>query len=159
MDARGEIEKQQQQMKLNAIATMETPTPVQGLSRTEEERVFFFDPSMVLEEDLADQEGRVFATAGTRVNPFDHVSLSKELLFVQGSDDEQVEWAFARQDFLDGRAKIIFVDGKPLEAMRNRKLPVFFDQKGHLINFFGIRQVPAIVSQDGDSLKIQELKP
>lgn len=159
MDARGEIAAQQEQMKLNAVASMERPTAVQGLVRTTEERVFFFDPTMVLQEDLADQEGRVFATAGTRVNPFDYISLSNELLFIQGSDDEQVEWAFARQFFLDGHAKIIFVDGMPLEAMRIRKSLVYFDQNGHLTNFFGIRQVPAIVTQDGDNLKIQEVKP
>lgn len=159
MDAAGEITKQQHNMRDRAVARMETPPAAEGVSRTAEEKVFFFDPSITLDRDLADHEGRVFARAGTKVNPFDHINLTKQLLFIQGSDNEQVEWAFARQDELGGKAKVIFVDGKPLETMRNSKKQVFFDQNGSLIKFFGITQVPAAVSQDGDSLKIEELMP
>lgn len=159
MEASGEISLQQERMKEQAIATMETPPPVRGLSKTTEERSFYFDPSMVLQEDLADQEGRVFATAGTHVNPFDHISLSKQLLFIQGSDPEQVDWAFETQNRVNGRAKIIFVDGKPLEVMRQHKKPVFFDQRGYLTSYFGIQQVPAIVQQEDKTLRIDEVLP
>jgi conjugal transfer pilus assembly protein TraW len=36
-------------------------------------------------------------------------------------------------------------------------VPVYFDQQGSLIRRFGIRQVPALVSQEGLRLRIDEV--
>jgi conjugal transfer pilus assembly protein TraW len=38
------------------------------------------------------------------------------------------------------------------------KIRVYFDQGGALVRKFGISQVPAIVSQEGRMLKVNEVK-
>jgi conjugal transfer pilus assembly protein TraW len=41
--------------------------------------------------------------------------------------------------------------------MRRWQRPVFYDQQGLLVRRLGIRQVPALVTQDGRRLRIDEL--
>jgi conjugal transfer pilus assembly protein TraW len=43
--------------------------------------------------------------------------------------------------------------------MRAWKQTVYYDQGGSLVRRLGIRQVPAIVSQDGKRLRIDEVRP
>ena len=47
--------------------------------------------------------------------------------------------------------------GSYLDLMRRWKRPVFFDQQGQLTDKLGIRHVPALVTQDGKRLKIEEI--
>ena len=44
-----------------------------------------------------------------------------------------------------------------LDLMRRWQRPVFYDQQGNLTTKLGIRQVPALVTQDGRRLRIDEL--
>ena len=44
-----------------------------------------------------------------------------------------------------------------LDLMRRWERPVFYDQQGNLTTKLGIRQVPALVTQDGRRLRIDEL--
>ena len=41
--------------------------------------------------------------------------------------------------------------------MRRWKRPVYFDQHGQLVERLGIRHLPALVSQDGKRLRIDEI--
>ena len=54
-------------------------------------------------------------------------------------------------------ALVSFPDGSYLELMRRWKRPVFFDQQGTLTDKLGIRHVPALVSQEGKRLRIDEI--
>ena len=44
------------------------------------------------------------------------------------------------------------------DLMKAWRIPVYYDQAGTLTRRFGIRQVPALVSQDGLRLRIDELE-
>ena len=46
----------------------------------------------------------------------------------------------------------------PLEFMRRYRIPTFYDQGGTLVRRMGIRQMPAMVTQDKNTLRIEELK-
>jgi conjugal transfer pilus assembly protein TraW len=52
---------------------------------------------------------------------------------------------------------VILTGGSYLDLMRRWKRPVFFDQQGTLTDKLGIRHVPALVTQDGKRLKIEEI--
>jgi conjugal transfer pilus assembly protein TraW len=52
---------------------------------------------------------------------------------------------------------VILTGGSYLELMRQWKRPVFYDQQGALTEKLGIRHVPALVSQEGNKLKIEEI--
>ena len=57
------------------------------------------------------------------------------------------------------RVKPILVGGEPLKLMRQWKREVFYDQGGVLSRKFLLKQSPAIVSQEGRRLRIDEIHP
>lgn len=134
------------------------PPAVPGIVRTETARTFYFDPSFVLDRNVEDAQGRVLFPAGTRKNPLEVVSLSRHLLFFDARDEQQVALAKALIAHYQGKVKPILVGGSYLELMKRWKTQVFYDQQGVLTKRFGIRQVPAIVSQEGARLRIDEIK-
>jgi conjugal transfer pilus assembly protein TraW len=97
--------------------------------------------------------------AGTRANPLEIVSLSKHLLFFDGTDERQVERARKLLAHYQGKLKPILVAGSYLALMQRWQLPVYFDQQGALTRKHGITQVPALLSQEGLQLRIYELVP
>jgi conjugal transfer pilus assembly protein TraW len=53
--------------------------------------------------------------------------------------------------------KPILVGGSYLDLMKSWRTPMYYDQQGLLTRRLGITRVPAIVSQDGLRLRIDEL--
>jgi conjugal transfer pilus assembly protein TraW len=94
---------------------------------------------------------------GTRKNPLEVVSLSRHLLFFDARDPRQVKHARELSGRYAGRVKPILTGGSYLDLMKAWRVPVYYDQAGTLTRRFGIRQVPALVSQDGLRLRIDEL--
>ena len=129
------------------------------LPRTTEPVTRWFDPSITVPYDLRDHEGRVIHPAGTTINPLEWRSLTRHLLFFDATDEEQVQWAEAVSTRAEWHVKPIIVAGAPLELGRQWQRPVSFDQHGLLVEKLGIRQVPAIVHQEGNRLRIDEVVP
>jgi conjugal transfer pilus assembly protein TraW len=136
---------------------VEEPAPVAGITKTTRPRSFYYDPSIVVPYAITDADGRVIVAPGTKVNPLDTVSLSKALVFIDARDAAQIAHARKLLDERAGRVKLILTGGSYLDLMRRWKLPVFFDQQGSLTEKLGIRHVPAIVTQEGKRLRIDEL--
>lgn len=155
----GDLARLEQAAKQRVIDSIEHPKPIAGVRRTQTPRSFYFDPSIVVSENITDAKGNVIVAAGTRANPLDIVSLSKHLLFFDGSDERQVEHARKLIARYDGRVKPILVAGSYLALMRRWRTPVYYDQQGTLTRKLGITQVPALVSQQGTQLRIDELAP
>jgi conjugal transfer pilus assembly protein TraW len=153
----GEIKRLQEQARARATATVNNPTPVPGLRRTESARTFYFDPSVTLPQNVLDDTGHVLYAAGTVKNPLDVIAMSKHLLFFDGRDPRQVKRARELIDVYHGRVKPILVGGSYMQLMKSWQIPVFYDQEGLLVRKLGIAAVPAIVSQEGKRLRIDEL--
>ena len=111
-----------------------------------------------MEQNITDDKGNIIVPAGTSKNPLEVVSLSKHLLFFDGSDRDQVRYARTLIDHYGGKVKPILVAGSYLDLMKAWQLSVYFDQQGVLTTKFGITQVPALVSQEGLRLRIDELR-
>jgi conjugal transfer pilus assembly protein TraW len=156
-ESAGVLARLQQDAQRNARRAIEEPEPVPSVTRTTRARSFFHDPSIVVPHAITDADGKVIVAPGTRVNPLDTVSLSKSLLFFDARDPNQVKRARGLLDQQQGRVKLILTGGSYLELMRRWQVPVFYDQNGALVAKLGIRQVPAMVSQDGRRLRIDEL--
>ena len=153
----GELAKLQQQARARATATVTNPPAVPGLKAAESARTFYFDPSVQLPQNVLDERGRVLFAAGTVKNPLDVVSMSKHLLFFDGRDARQVKRARELIDLYRGRVKPILVGGSYLNLMKSWQIPVYYDQQGLLVRKLGITAVPAIVSQEGKRLRVDEL--
>jgi conjugal transfer pilus assembly protein TraW len=153
----GELQALQRAARQRIVAAIETPPPVAGLARSEHARTFYFDPSVVVGEPIVDAQGRVLVAAGTRTNPLDVVSLSQPLLFFDGRDAAQVRHAKALIERYGGKVKPILTGGSYLHLMRRWRSAIYYDQQGALVQKLGIREVPAVVSQEGKRLRIDVL--
>lgn len=156
--ASGELDRIQRDFEARARRTLESPAPVTGLARTRTPRSFLFDPTVTAPEPVRDHEGRVLVAAGTRVNPLDYVGLSQPLIFFDARDREQISAALVLRQRHQGRACLILTGGSFIDFMKRHDLRVYYDQKGLLVQRLGIRQVPALVTQEGRMLRIDELK-
>ena len=154
----GEILRLQREATTRARNHAEAPAPVEGLTGTTRARVYRFDPSYSAPTTVYGPEGEVIVAAGTRVNPLEYVGLSRPMFFFDGRDPKQVASALSANKAHVGGAKLIMTAGRPLEFMRRHRIPTFFDQGGTLVKRMGIRQMPAMVTQDKNTLRIEELK-
>ncbi len=154
----GELKHLEEQARERGIATVRNPPPVAGLHSTGTARTFYFDPSFTLDRNILGPRGELLFAAGTRKNPLEVVSLSRHLLFFDGRDARQVGRARQLLTLYQGRVKPILVGGSYLDLMKSWRIPVYFDQQGLLIRRLGITQVPALVSQEGLHLRIDELE-
>lgn len=157
--ATGEMDRVNATFAKRVEAKVRRPVPVAGITAAEEPRTWDYDPTITLEREIRDHKGQLIAAAGQRINPLDFVSMRQSLVFVDGDDAAQLDWATKRYTELN--AKIIFVSGSPIESMTSRKRRFFFDQEGRLTSKFGIRHTPAVVVQSGKLLHVSEtvLKP
>ena len=154
----GELGRLEAQVRERGIATVKNPPPVTGLRATETVRTFYFDPSFTLDRNILGPQGELLFAAGTRKNPLEVVSLSRHLLFFDARDPRQVGRARQLIALYQGRVKPILVGGAYLDLMQSWHLPVYYDQQGMLTRRLGITQVPALVSQEGKRLRIDEME-
>lgn len=152
----GELQRLMDEARARGIDAVRQPAPVEGLRATETARSFYVDPSFTLDRNVTDAGGRLLFAAGMRKNPLEVVSLSTRLLFFDARDQRQVAQA---RGLLAGGARIkpILTGGSYLDLMKSWRRPVYYDQQGVLTRRLGIRQVPALVSQEGLRLRIDEL--
>lgn len=155
--ADGRLAKFETEARTRILRGIEDPPPIAGITKATSQRTRFHDPSMVVPEAITDAAGRIVVAAGTRVNPLDTVSLSKPLLFFDGRDDAQVTRARELLDRHRGAMKPVLTAGSWLGLMRRWKQPVYFDQRGQITSRLGITRVPALVTQEGRRLRIDEL--
>jgi conjugal transfer pilus assembly protein TraW len=139
------------------IASVRQPLPVAGVRTTTHARTHYFDPSVTLDRNILGPRGELLFPAGTKRNPLDIVSLSRRLLFFDARDPKQAAWAKRLMATSPG-FKPILTGGSYLDLMRAWRVPVFYDQQGSLTSRLGIQQVPALVSQEGRRLRIDELE-
>jgi conjugal transfer pilus assembly protein TraW len=147
MAADGTMEREQKKMREQVAKDFKRPKAVGGIVHTVKPRRFEFDPSVSVTRDLKDHRGRVFARKGDRFNPLDLIFMSKPLLFIDGDDEDQIDWGRRQLEFRP-TAKVILVKGSPFDIEKKLDREIFFDQHGTLTQKFGIKQVPAIVYQE-----------
>ena len=153
----GELARLERQARERATASVMSPLPVEGLRTVRFPRTFFVDPTFTLERNITDQQGHVLFAAGTRKNPLEVVPLSRRLLFFDGRDKAQQAVALDLITRNRGRIKLILVAGSYIELMRAWKVPLYYDQRGTLVRRLGITSVPAVVSQEGLRLRVDEV--
>jgi conjugal transfer pilus assembly protein TraW len=153
----GELARLEREAKVRAVQSVTNPNPVAGLRRAWAPRTHYFDPTFTLDRNVVDDKGALLFPAGLRKNPLEVVSMSKHLLFFDARDAAQVAKAREVVDLYHGRVKPILVGGSYLDLAKAWKTPVYFDQEGLLVRKLGITGVPAVVSQEGMRLRIDEV--
>jgi len=134
------------------------PTPVAGMHTTDVPKTFLYNPSIEVTHNVYGLHGTVIVKAGTVVNPLTKVPLDTTLLFLNADSKRQVAWVEkAMQKYPENM--VILVKGNLLKAYHNIHERIYFDQYGKITKQLGIHFVPAIVTQKGLRLQIQEVRP
>lgn len=155
MAENGDLERRNQEIAAKTRASIERPKPVEGITKASKSRVFYYDPTYVVEQDLKDHKGQVFAHKGERINPLEKVSFSQTLIFFDGDDEDQKDWAQSK--IKENSVKLVLVKGAPLELSKLWDTHIYFDQNGYLTGKLGISHIPAIVTEENKRLRIEEV--
>ncbi|RCW65087.1 conjugal transfer pilus assembly protein TraW [Pseudorhodoferax soli] len=154
----GELARLEQLSRTKGERAVREPAAVDGVRTTTAPRSFHVDPGIELTQNILGPSGELLYPAGTRANPLDVVALSRQLLFFDGRDPRQVLQAHQLIVQSPDGYKPILTGGSYLDLMQRWQVPVYYDQLGLLTRRLGIAQVPALVSQDGRRLRIDELE-
>ena len=155
LEESGELARIEEDAKARYRAYVERPKGIH-LPRAKKDRTYYVDPSLTVPYDIRDHEGRIIHPAGTTVNPLDYITLSKQLIFFDGDDPVQLEWARSMIDNDPLRVKPILTNGPVLMLMKEWQMHLYVDQWGRLVKQFGIRSIPAMVTQNKNRLKVVE---
>lgn len=155
----GELARIETDYKRHIIASLEQPKPVAGIGPAQAASTHYIDPTWTLDRDVVDDRGKLLYPKGTRINPFDYDRLPRSLLFLDESDNRQVVFAKAFIDRSPVPVKPILIAGEPFKLMREWKREVYFDQGGALSKRLEITHSPALVTQEGKRLRIDEIRP
>ena len=160
----GKLEQMQAEFEAQVKRSVETPPPL-ALSTTTQPKTFLVDPSITIPKDLTDAQGRVFAKAGTRVNPFDtrtwptqarlpQFEYTKALVFFDARDAKQL--AFVTGLKHDKPLRYILTGGSPNQVAEHLNAPIYFDQQGMMSEKLHIQSVPSLVEQSGHAWRVEE---
>lgn len=154
----GELARIEQEARQRGTDSVRQPPPVAGVRTTAVPRTFYYDPTYTLDQNILGAKGELLFAAGTQANPLSVVSMTRHLLFFDARDTRQVRRARELMAHYQGKVKPILTGGSYLDLMKSWRIPVYYDQQGLLTRRLGITQVPALVSQDGKRLRIDEME-
>jgi len=163
----GEVDRFWKDYQAKTIDAIKHPAPL-GIASSYVPRVELRDLRFTFSSDMKDERGRVVVKAGSVVEPLKVAPLTAGLIFIDGRDQAQVDYAIKR-----GRIeplKIVLTAGSPFDLRVKYKnaewwgtktIPFYFDQKKMIINnlkrLYGIdiNSVPAVLTQKGAKLSIE----
>lgn len=151
MEKAGKMEAVQRELQEKVKDKVNRPTPVEGMTKAKSIKKTKFDPTFVVSQNIKDNKGNLIASAGASYNPLDHKSFGEPLIFIDGDDLSQIQWAISKG------GKIILVNGAPLELSRVHKKAFYFDQGGALTEKLGITEVPSLIRQEEKHLVIETI--
>lgn len=164
-EASGKLDEMKEEFIDRVKRNVETPSPI-NLPTTLNPKVFHVDPSLTLAKDLTDPKtGKVFAKAGTVINPFDtrtwpdgqklpQFEYSHVLVFFNGHDAQQLTWA--ENLTANKPIKWILTGGSPNQVAEQLGQRIYFDQQGLLTEQLNIKHVPSLVEQSDLYWKVTE---
>lgn len=156
MRANGGLAALERRARQRALHDITSLPAVPGLTTVTEYSSRLIDPTVTYAKPVTNDEGAVIVPAGTRINPLDIVTLHERLVFFDGRDPAQVK-AVQMLASRDGAAvKPILTGGSWLDLTKAWKRQVYFDQQGRLTQRFGVTRVPAVISQQGNQLLLEE---
>jgi len=133
------------------------PRGLAKLPKASETRKRLVDVTYRLQEDLVGADGKPAFPKGFAVNPLEHVWLSGNLVFLDGSDPEQVAWFRESPYFGEIATRLILTGGSWYELMERLEIPVYYAD-GKIVERFQIRRVPTVVRQSGELLELEEVE-
>lgn len=154
-NSEGRIDELQKEFAEKVKKSIERPSG-NNIPSAIKNRTWTYDPSLELTQNIYNDKSEVIARSGDKVNPLQHVTLTKELIFINADIEKQIN--FAKKKINQNQAnKIILVNGSISDTNQKLNKGVYFDQEAKLIQRFGISRTPAVVKQEGTVLRVSEV--
>jgi conjugal transfer pilus assembly protein TraW len=144
--------------KWRGIAKQQAARP-RGISlpRAMKSSSHLYDPSIIIPKDIKDASGQILRAKGTQVNPLNYISMTRTLVFIDGDDQEQVDWMISQTHEKPDRYKVILTQGNIIKLANSLDRQLFFDQGQFYTHKLAINSLPAVVYQQGEYLRIDEV--
>jgi len=164
--ANGELDAYWRNYRDKVAEAIRHPAPL-GVRSDYNNHSELHDLRFTLPQDYLNERGQVVARRGTVIEPLRIQPLRTGLIFIDGRDQKQIDYAILRG--IKQPLKIVLTAGSPLELrFRYQKahwrtgtgIPFYFDQRKLIITNFqklygiAINSVPATLYQQGDKLAI-----
>ena len=162
----GELDRYWREYRDKTIESIKHPAPLgvptDYVKHSETRELRFTIP-----QDFRDQNGRIVVSKGTVVEPLKYKSLQESLVFIDGRDQRQVDYAIGLG--VKRPVKIILTAGSPFDLrvkyqgtpwMGGTTIPFYFDQRKAIINSFkllyqiDLSSVPVVLTQVGQKMVI-----
>lgn len=163
----GELDRFWKDYREKVIASIRNPDPL-GVRTDYAPRTELHNLRFMMQQDYVDQNGHVVVKKGTVIEPLKVMPLTSGLLFIDGTDARQVEWAVARSRteplkivLTAGSAYLLRIKYRNIEWHGSPGVPFYFDQRKMIINTMrrtygiDISSVPVAMFQQGDQLELQ----
>jgi len=162
-----DMEVERKKMEKTARESIENPTPVSGITKANEDRTFYWDPTYVASKDAVLPCGKILHKAGATVNPLKIEDLNRRIFFIDSRDEEQLEWLREQLENPVSKNEVLIEDRVILVGGSVFKIKelldeahadkVFFDQHGEMTTRMTIKHIPAIAQQEGLKIRIDEI--
>ena len=148
------------------LDAIKNPAPL-GIKTAYGQRTELKEARYVMPADVKDQNGRIVARRGTVIEPIKISPLQAGLLFIDGRDEAQIQYAL--RAYRAAPLKIILVAGsafdlrvrfKDLIINGSKTVPFYFDQRAMILRQLNslyridINSVPALLTQEGGKLRL-----
>ena len=132
------------------------PKDLMDLPVAKENKVFNVDMTGTIKEDIIGRDGEVVYPKGYKYNPMEYVFMRRIIVFINGSDEKQIEWYKQSPYPADMRTMLLITDGSYLNVRKKLKaLTVYYANK-EIIERMGIKAVPSVAVQKGTELEVRE---
>ncbi len=132
------------------------PEDLHPLPRATKDRTFLVDMSYTLDQDLVNGDGKVIYPKGFTYNPLDYVSFPGGLLVIDGDDPSQIKW-FTEMPYAENhQVRLLLAGGYAFQLNERLKRSVFY-LTDEIAERLQLAAVPALVTQKGNMLQVQEI--
>lgn len=150
--------------KKNALKSAWQNQWMASLPVSDENKIWYIDPTIQVNEDIKDNQGNILAAAGQRGNPLAQLPQKLTMIIFDPMNSEQLTWAKIQflHRFGEGKVMPIFTrikreDGwKHLEELRGQFYGQMYKINPEIINRFMIKATPSIISVENTYFKVQQ---
>ena len=162
-DALAEIEERAKQVDWHKVLDKLKVENFQGppdrvrLPRAKRNRSFPVDMTYTTEIDVPDGKGGILYPKGYTFNPLDYVTYPKTLVFIDGTDPEQVKWLAASEYEKRLDVTLLLTEGSFGAVSKRISRPLFYAD-GKIVERLKLEAVPSVVRQKGRIMEVTEVK-
>jgi conjugal transfer pilus assembly protein TraW len=132
--------------------------PIPGITQARANKTRFMDGTYTFESDVRGADGKLLVKAGTRFNMLAQGKLDGLLMILDGREERQVKM-LERLLRANYSVQPVLIAGSYTKLSSRFKRQFFYDYGGGISSRFDVKEVPAIIGQDNDRIRIEEVKP